>query len=77
MYVGLWHIFVACAALHVNVIDATVMLISSIFTSMSQAPKCPPLVLAAGLGQLARVQQLIRDGEGTLEDCDEVCMHTL
>ena len=58
-----------------NVIDATVMLISSIFTSISQAPKCPPLVLAAGLGQLATVQQLIRDGEGTLEDCDEVCLH--
>ena len=42
------------------------------YAALSQAPHRPPLVVAAGQGQLATVQQLIEDGVGTLEDQDEV-----
>ena len=60
-------------------------LLYSIFATLSQAPNRPPLVVAAGQGQLATVQQLIKDGVGSLENCDEVpvvplhgfCHHTL
>ena len=59
-------------------------LLYSIFATLSQAPNRPPLVVAAGQGQLATVQQLIKDGVSTLEDQDEVpvvhlhgiCHHT-
>ena len=42
------------------------------YAALSQSPNRPPLVVAAGQGQLATVQQLIKDGVSTLEDCDEV-----
>lgn len=52
--------------------NSLVFIYSILLYTLPQAPNRPPLVVAAGHGQLTTVQQLIDDGVGTLEDQDEV-----